>query len=959
MKRKYKKFCYKQGFSRCMFLFTLACLLFSIEAAAQIVSPPTLVSPANGSTNLTIPVTISWSHSSATTYRIQVASDLSFNNLVVDVSGITSTNYQLNLTGSTTYYWRVNATLLLVVSDWSEVWNFSTGTGQTVPSTPLLLSPQNGSTIESLNPVLAWEGDLNADNYRLQVARSRSFNTNTIIFDDSTITVASHQIGTLDYGTQYFWRVNARNNTGVSGWSADWSFTTFSDPNIPSPPILVSPSNGDTGVSVTLTLSWENSRTADSYRLQVSTNSAFSNLIADQSNITASSLDLSGLAYKTQFYWRVNASNTSGTSGWSSAWNFTTGSEPDFPSPPVLVSPQNGAVDESTYPILTWDDVQSAASYQLQVAADESFNNIVFDTPSVPNNYYQVGPLTLGTQYFWRVKSRNTAGVSDWSVVWNFRTRNSESSVPVLISPSDGSRNLPLSVICTWRSIQNMQMYHVQVSTQPDFSTLFLNDSITNNSKQVSGLNSNSTYFWRVRVKLNNKWEQYAAPWQFTTRVSTPSYINIDTSIFFPFYENISDYKSSDYRIIGIPGISHIPVINYLQGTMGNDWQAFWDNGKPENYLVGYNQSDFIFSIGKAFWIIKRGSMDISATTEEAPLNNKGNVEIPLHIGWNLITNPLNYSLSWDSVKAANNIFEPIYSFDGSFKISQVLQSYGGFYFFNSTNLLKLEIPTESSTSKINKENKYLSNYNDIDGWVVNIKIASGEHIDSIAWFGVSSLVSGNFNHLNFHKPRGWGSLPQVYFLRPEWDMDFPHFAGDIKPVFDNLSEWTFEVNSPAWKSVSLTFSLNKIPEHFEIYLFNTVTKRWSNLKKDPVYQFTPVTETTSFKIVAGQKNIIEDKLFVNSPLEFKLGDNFPNPFNLSTTIPVVIPEKSDVEINVYNVLGNRIKTIYKGTLAPGEHWFRWDGTDNRGYVSSSGIYFYHISDNSNINLIKKMTLIK
>lgn len=62
--------------------------------------------------------------------------------------------------------------------------------------------------------------------------------------------------------------------------------------------------------------------------MQVSTTSDFSTTVYDQSNITFTSSQIAGLLYSTQYYWRVNASNTVGTSSWSSIWDFTTISEP-------------------------------------------------------------------------------------------------------------------------------------------------------------------------------------------------------------------------------------------------------------------------------------------------------------------------------------------------------------------------------------------------------------------------------------------------------------------------------------------------------------------------------------------------------------------------------------------------------------------------------------------------------
>ncbi len=96
-------------------------------------------------------------------------------------------------------------------------------------------------------------------------------------------------------------------------------------PSIPQAPILTSPSNGATIISLNPTLSWNTSNGATSYRLQVSTNSSFTSTVVDQNGITSTSFSVNGLSQSSSYYWRVNASNGSGTSNWSTVFSFTTG----------------------------------------------------------------------------------------------------------------------------------------------------------------------------------------------------------------------------------------------------------------------------------------------------------------------------------------------------------------------------------------------------------------------------------------------------------------------------------------------------------------------------------------------------------------------------------------------------------------------------------------------------------
>ncbi len=92
----------------------------------------------------------------------------------------------------------------------------------------------------------------------------------------------------------------------------------------PPEPMLASPANGATSISINPTLIWRASAGAMSYRLQVSTDSTFSSAVFDQGGITDTLKQISGLSKNTRYYWRVNAAITGDTSEWSVVWSFTT-----------------------------------------------------------------------------------------------------------------------------------------------------------------------------------------------------------------------------------------------------------------------------------------------------------------------------------------------------------------------------------------------------------------------------------------------------------------------------------------------------------------------------------------------------------------------------------------------------------------------------------------------------------
>jgi hypothetical protein len=91
---------------------------------------------------------------------------------------------------------------------------------------------------------------------------------------------------------------------------------------------------------------------------------------------------------------------------------------------------------------------------------------------------------------------------------------------------------------------------------------------------------------------------------------------------------------------------------------------------------------------------------------------------------------------------------------------------------------------------------------------------------------------------------------------------------------------------------------------------------------------------------------------------EYMLQNNYPNPFNPITHIEFYVPQAGNISLDVYNVTGQKVKTLTEGFHAKGTFHALWDGRDNAGNVLSSGMYFYQLKG-TNAVITKKMTFIK
>jgi hypothetical protein len=98
-------------------------------------------------------------------------------------------------------------------------------------------------------------------------------------------------------------------------------------------------------------------------------------------------------------------------------------------------------------------------------------------------------------------------------------------------------------------------------------------------------------------------------------------------------------------------------------------------------------------------------------------------------------------------------------------------------------------------------------------------------------------------------------------------------------------------------------------------------------------------------------------------PATFSLEQNYPNPFNPTTTIYYQLPTPARVSIQIYNLLGQSIRTLTDELNPAGYHHIQWDGRDMLGNLVASGIYFYQMrattAEGSEYQQILKMSLLK
>jgi len=92
-------------------------------------------------------------------------------------------------------------------------------------------------------------------------------------------------------------------------------------------------------------------------------------------------------------------------------------------------------------------------------------------------------------------------------------------------------------------------------------------------------------------------------------------------------------------------------------------------------------------------------------------------------------------------------------------------------------------------------------------------------------------------------------------------------------------------------------------------------------------------------------------------PTTYDIAQNYPNPFNPTTTIKYQLPHVTDVKLVIYNVLGQRVRTLVNNRMEAGYHSLVWDGLNQQGSTVASGVYIYHFQAGDFQKTMKLMLL--
>jgi photosystem II stability/assembly factor-like uncharacterized protein len=579
---------------------------------------------------------------------------------------------------------------------------------------------------------------------------------------------------------------------------------------------------------------------------------------------------------------------------------------------------------------LEWRAVENVNSYQLQLATDTAFLNLIINDLSLLDTTRIVPNLQPSTWYFWRVSARHIGGTSNYSTPWSFNVSGVPPQV-LLVSPPNNAVNQQVSVTFSWhratdhmsvvtpffsnrepylssvneyfgpahsgfsalgtresKNLLTVSAYWIELMTDTTGQPVVKDTSLTDTIKSVNGLSHLTNYYWRVRAKNEFGWGEFSEWWRFMTIAAPPPGWFIQTS-------------GTNSWLLGLHCISSTKAI--AVGQNGTILRTSNGGFTWARVVVATNVDLFGVSMADSMYGMAVGQNGICARTTDSGLSWQVGSIVG---GVNL------YAVSCPTYRTATAV--------------------GG-----SGTIMRTTDNGVSWTQQTSGTTQFL--------W--GVSFIDSTHGIAVGGSAVLVTTNGGLTWSN-HSPAGDLSLQAVHMIDLLNAFAVGH-SGVILKTTNGGMNWV-----PLVSGTSNSF--------FGVHFVNQSTGmiagaqgtiiRTSNGGQSWIPQVTNTSRsiqsiqlvTDSLATAVGDSGLILRTVSGGTlvsvsyqptiPNAFDLLQNYPNPFNPVTILRYDLPIASDVLLRVYNIMGQEVATLVDDNKPAGHHQISWHPQD-----IASGVY--------------------
>ena len=397
--------------------------------------------------------------------------------------------------------------------------------------------------------------------------------------------------------------------------------------------------------------------------------------------------------------------------------------------------------------------------------------------------------------------------------------------------------------------------------------------------------------------------------------------------------------EGSSYRLVALPGQVDRSVASTLSGESGVEWQAYWDDGSEQDFLVKFDGTDsFNFRPGRGFWLLSTGDWSVETTVNTVAVT-EGATSIALHEGWNIISNPLPTDVAWGDVSAANGgVLQPLWRWteNGFQERSTFASAANGraFYFLNDQGLDQLVVPV-AKASRATQRSAAASLQQRVE---IAAEGARGRS-DRVQVAVHDDAEKGRDPHDVVAPPSQFAPLSLTVQAPTGAASDRQRrFARSVRPAGAAGHTYTLRLRSDTTGPVTLRAASQPSSPNPHVVLLHPETGERHALRDGPM-TIDAGEEPVQVELLVGSAGYVSAQAGTPAPETLTVKPPAPNPIRSQATLRYALPEAQRVRIEVYDLLGRRVQTLADRRQEAGWHQVTWTPQSGGPGRLASGTY--------------------
>jgi hypothetical protein len=457
-------------------------------------------------------------------------------------------------------------------------------------------------------------------------------------------------------------------------------------------------------------------------------------------------------------------------------------------------------------------------------------------------------------------------------------------------------------------------------------------------------------------------------------------------------------FAPEEYRMVTIPVRSETGVKSALRATYGPYDPAAWRLARWDPAERTYREYPRVDTLrpGMSFWLAtaEGDALSIGAgRTVDASAPRR----LPLDPGWNQVGNPFGFAVPWDTIRAASELTQaevdgPVTYREGTYRRgASRLAPWTGYFVFNAqpepdtlvippvgqsggskagtASVAGLQARAEPEGALARGDSLVPGALDEGGRYTLRVEAASAESEPRV-WVGLWPDARSGRDALDVAQAPPIENGVRLSVQEEVGGRSVPH-AASFKPTQGAAGSsgrgraWTLRLRGPSDgaeassdRSVTLQFDeQGALPDGYQRYVLDL--NQGTRITPGRRLTLAP-GEERRLKVILGSRAYAESESdgASLSALETDLRGGYPNPFTETATIEYVLSEKRDVTLEVYNVLGQRVRTLVSEEQDSGLHRVQWNGENQYGERVGSGVYFYRIEAGS-FTETRKLVLVR